>query len=126
MPPYKAEMKILFRRGRIDPALTPTQTVSPAFDRNEISEDVLNSETELLRDDDILREVVLKTGVGEKRSWMASLRNGGQEARTQQAVQRLAQKLDVLPVRKSRLITIAYTSGSPELSAAVLQGLADA
>ena len=126
MPSYKAEMKILLRRGRIDPALTPTQTVSPAFDHDEISEEEMNSEMELVRDDDILREVVLGTGLAERHSWLPSLRNDSQELRTQKAVQRLAQKLDVLPVRKSRLITIAYSSGNPELSAAVLQRLADA
>ena len=59
MPSYKAEMKILVRRSRIDPALTPTQTVSPAFDHDEISEEEMNSEMELVHDDDILREVVL-------------------------------------------------------------------
>jgi uncharacterized protein involved in exopolysaccharide biosynthesis len=126
MPSYKAEMKILVRRGRIDPALTPTQTVSPAFDHDEISEEEMNSEMELVRDDDILREVVLGTGLAEKHSWLSSLRNDSQEVRTQRAVQRLAQKLDVLPVRKSRLITVSYSSGTPDLSAAVLQRLADA
>src|SRR5207244_935126 len=43
-PSYKAEMKILVRRGRIDPVLTPTQTVSPAFAHDEISEEEMNSE----------------------------------------------------------------------------------
>src|SRR5437667_12799648 len=51
-PSYKAEMKVLVRRGRIDPAVTPTQTASPAFER-EVSEEELNSEVELLRDEDI-------------------------------------------------------------------------
>jgi len=125
-PSYKAEMKILVRRGRIDPALTPTQTVSPAFDHDEISEDEMNSEMELVRDDDILREVVLKTGLAEQVSWLSRLRNDTPEVRTQRAVQRLARRLDVLPVRKSRLITVAYSSRDPQLSAAVLQRLADA
>jgi uncharacterized protein involved in exopolysaccharide biosynthesis len=126
MPSYRAEMKLLVRRGRIDPALTPTQTVSPAFDHEEISEEEMNSEMEFVRDDSILREVVLETGLAEKPLWLSSRRNDAQEARTQMAVQRLAKKLDVLPVRKSRLITIAYSSGNPELSAAVLRRLSDA
>jgi uncharacterized protein involved in exopolysaccharide biosynthesis len=37
-PSYKAEMKVLVRRGRIDPAVTPTQTASLAFEHDEISE----------------------------------------------------------------------------------------
>ena len=43
-PSYEAEMKVLVRRGRIDPAVTPTQTTSPAFEHDEISEEELNSE----------------------------------------------------------------------------------
>src|SRR5690349_15002409 len=60
-PSYKAEMKILLRKGRIDPVLTPTQSPSPAFEHDEISEEEMNSESELLRDDDLLREVVSET-----------------------------------------------------------------
>src|SRR5258708_4301137 len=60
-PSYKAQMKVLVRRGRIDPAVTPTQTASPTFEHDEISEEELNSEVELLGDEDILRRVVLDT-----------------------------------------------------------------
>jgi uncharacterized protein involved in exopolysaccharide biosynthesis len=38
----------------------------------------------------------------------------------------LAEKLEVRPVRKSRLITVAYRSSDPQLSVAVLRSLADA
>src|SRR5579864_2515558 len=34
-PSYKAEMKILVRRGRIDPAITPTET-APLLDRGNL------------------------------------------------------------------------------------------
>ncbi len=53
-PTYKAEMKVVVRRGRIDPVITPTQTPSPVFEHDEISEEEMNSEVELLRDEDIL------------------------------------------------------------------------
>jgi len=125
-PSYKAEMKILVRRGRIDPAVTPTQTPSPAFEHDEITEEELNSEVELLGDEDILRKVVLTTGLADRISWFSQLRGENGEIRVQRAVRRLAGKLEVQPVRKSRLITIAYSSSDPGLSAAVLQSLADA
>jgi succinoglycan biosynthesis transport protein ExoP len=124
-PSYKAEMKILVRRGRIDPALTPTQTASPAFEHNEISEEEMNSEVELLRDDDILRNVVIRSGLGAHSSWISDLRNQTREVRTEKAVQQLAAKLEVRPVRKSRLITISYSSADGRLSAEVLRELAD-
>ena len=125
-PSYKAEMKVLVRRGRIDPAVTPTQTASPAFEHDEVTEEELNSEVELLGDEDILRKVVLETGLADRVSWISRLRGEDREARIQKAVQRLAGKLEVQPVRKSRLITVAYRSSDPQLAAAVLRSLADA
>jgi uncharacterized protein involved in exopolysaccharide biosynthesis len=125
-PSYKAEMKILVRRGRVDPVLTPTQTVSPAFGHDEISEEEMNSEVELLRDDDILRNVVVGSGLGAHSSWLSGLRNETRDVRIEKAVQQLATKLDVQPVRKSRLITISYSSENARLSAEVLRELADA
>src|ERR1700722_11209190 len=62
-PSYQAEMKVILRRGRIDPAVTPTPSSSPAFEHDEITEEELNSEVELLRDTDILRQVVLEAGL---------------------------------------------------------------
>ena len=125
-PSYKAEMKILVRRGRIDPAVTPTQTASPAFEHDEISEQELNSEVELLRDEDLLRKVVLDAGLANKTSWISRLGREDQETRVEKAARRLAGNLEVQPVRKSRLITVAYRSPDPQLSAAVLRSLADA
>src|SRR5947208_6184357 len=97
-PSYKAEMKILVRRGRIDPALTPTQTASPAFEHDEISDQEMNSEVEMLRDDDILRRVVIGSGLGAGSSWLSSLRNEPREVRIEKALQRLAERLNVQPV----------------------------
>src|SRR4051812_5886132 len=62
-PSYKSEMKVLLRRGRIDPVVSPTPTVSPAFEHDQIAEEELNSEVELLHDQDLLRQVVLDTGL---------------------------------------------------------------
>ena len=124
-PTYKAQMKVVVRRGRIDPAVTPTQTPSPVFEHDEISEEEMNSEVELLRDEDILRTVAKQNGM-EQASWLSKLQSQNQEVRIEKSVQRLAAKLQVQPVRKSRLITISYRSSDPRQSAAVLRSLADA
>src|SRR5579884_1985281 len=71
-PSYEAQMKVLLRRGRIDPAISPTPSASPAFEHEEITEEELNSEVELLKDEDILREVVLATDLG-KPTWISQL-----------------------------------------------------
>ncbi|HZR64611.1 MAG TPA: hypothetical protein VFA85_05640 [Terriglobales bacterium] len=124
-PSYKAEMEILVRRGRIDPVVTPTPSPSPAFEHDEITEEELNSEVELLRDGDILRQVVLATNL-ERATWFSKLLRQSAEQRTERAVRRLAQKLEVVPVRKSRLITVSYACAHPALSAAILKSLAAA
>src|SRR5438094_3485430 len=121
-PSYKAEMKVLLRRGRIDPAVSPILTASPAFQHDEIAEEELNSEVELLRDEDLLRQVVLDTGLGQK-TWVSILTRQNFEERTEKAVRRLADKLQVQPVRKSRLITVSYSSSDATRPAAVLRSL---
>lgn len=124
-PSYKAEMKVLVRRGRIDPAITPTPSPSPAFEHDEITEEELNSQVELLRDEDILRQVVHESGLA-KATWLSKLLRQGDDERTEKAVRRLASKLDVQAVRKSRLITVSYSCHNPKKSAAVLRSLAHA
>jgi uncharacterized protein involved in exopolysaccharide biosynthesis len=70
--------------------------------------------------------VVIDTGLASKISWISRLRGEDREMRVEKAVRRLAGRLEVQPVRKSRLITISYRSSDPRLSAAVLRSLADA
>jgi uncharacterized protein involved in exopolysaccharide biosynthesis len=55
-PSYRAEMKILISRGRVDPALTAAPTQAQ-FEREEVNEEELNSEAELLHDQEILTTV---------------------------------------------------------------------
>lgn len=124
-PSYKAEMKVLLRRGRIDPAVSPTPTPSLAFEHDEITEEELNSEVELFRDEDLLRQVVLDSGLGQK-TWLSVVTRQNFEERTEKAVRHLADKLNVQPVRKSRLITVSYSSSDAARSAAVLSSLARA
>lgn len=124
-PSYEAQMKILVRRGRIDPAVTATQTVSPLLEQDLISEEELNSQAELLQDDDLLRKVVLETGLAEKPSWLARLTGEDREEQIAHAVKHLAAKLTIVPVRKSQLVSVSYKSSNAHLSAAVLQSLAN-
>src|SRR6202140_5334110 len=97
-PSYKAEMKVLLGRGRIDPAVTPPPSPSPAFEHDEIAEEELNSEVEILHDEDILRQVVLETGLAGA-TWTSALTSQTPEERTEKAVRRLERKLEVQPVR---------------------------
>jgi uncharacterized protein involved in exopolysaccharide biosynthesis len=123
-PPYQAHMKLLVRRGRVDPVVTPTAT-APEFQRAEISEEELNSEVEILRDEELLRRTVKDADlVSEGRSW--GFGDQDKEVRVARAVRRLAQRLVVEPVRKTSLIAVSYDSADPAQAAKVLNVLAKA
>ena len=49
---YESHFKVLLRRGRFDPIVSSQSTSAMDFPRPEITEEELNSEVELLRDDD--------------------------------------------------------------------------
>jgi succinoglycan biosynthesis transport protein ExoP len=125
-PPYKAEMKVLVRRGRVDPVVTSTPSQAE-FEREGVTEEELNSEVELLHDGEILRTVVLHSGlISEGRSWFWSLFGDNEERQLARAVRRINKRLTVEPVRKATLITVSYKSSSPGQAANVLHSLASA
>ncbi len=114
-PMYKAEMKILIRKERVDPVVTTAQNSTPELQSVAVREEDLNSEAELLKGDDLLREVVIQ----------AELVPGGSNDPTAiaKALRKLKRKLDVSPVTKTDLISISYESANPERSRQVLTTL---
>jgi uncharacterized protein involved in exopolysaccharide biosynthesis len=123
-PSYRAEMKILVRRNRWDPPVTsaPEQT---AVEREQVSEEEMNSEADLLTDEQVLREVVEKAGLaGKQESWLRRIWGDSPEQKTGRAVRRLGRQLNVEPVRKTTMITVAYESSDPATAARVLDCLA--
>jgi uncharacterized protein involved in exopolysaccharide biosynthesis len=123
---YEAQMKVLVRRGRADAPVSAGENAPLDLTRMEMTEEELNSEVELLRDDEVLRQVVEENGVGG-RDWFRVLRMGeGQAQRVERAARRLGKKLQVEPVKKTNLITIRYASDDPQRAAKVLQSVASA
>ncbi|MGA9812176.1 MAG: hypothetical protein WBQ64_05330 [Terriglobales bacterium] len=123
-PSYPAHMNVLVRRGRVDPLITPAPTPSPMFQRDEVTEEELNSQVELLRDDEILRAVVQTTG--SKAPWYERYLGGSDEVRLARSVRRMARRLTVVPIRKTNIIQVEYSSSDPAQAAAVLHSLAHA
>ena len=120
---YEANMKILVRRGRADAPVSSGENAPLDLTHLAVTEEELNSEVELLRDDDVLRRVVSETGVGG-RDWFHFLRmHEGQRERVERAARRLAKKLKVYPVKKTNLITIEYAADDSQLAARVLKSL---
>ena len=125
-PSYESHMKVMVRRGRVDAPVTPTPSPSPMFQREEITEEELNSQVELLKDDEILAKVVQETDLTSRTSWIDNLLGGNDEVRLARAVRRMTRRLKVEPVRKSNLIDVTYSSSDPAQAASVLHSLAHA
>ncbi len=125
-PPYESEMKVLLRRGRVDPVVTPIGS-QPEFEREEVTEEEVNSEAELLQDDEILRTVVQNAGlISDGQSWFWNMVGDTPERQLARAVRRTQKRLTVEAVRKAALITVTYGSSDAERGRKVLHALADA
>jgi uncharacterized protein involved in exopolysaccharide biosynthesis len=120
---YRAHVRVLVRRGRVDPPVTAQPNAPPDFSRVEVSEEELNSEGELLKDDDVLRRVVEANDLAAH-DWLGWLRpHEEQAARVERATKKLAGRLNVQAVKKTNLIAVSYDAPDPQLAARVLQSL---
>jgi uncharacterized protein involved in exopolysaccharide biosynthesis len=125
-PAYEAQMTILLRRERVDPAVTAEAKEPVQLARVEVSEEDLNSEVALLQDESLLRKVVEANGL-ERRGLLSRMGLGAddQAHRIARGVKTLSQRVRVEPVRKTNLITVRYDAGDPARAAAVLNSLAN-
>ena len=121
---YQAQMEVLVRRGRADGPVTDQQNAPVDLTRLAVTEEELNSEVELLRDDEVLRTVVENNNL-ENRDWLRWLRPGeSHSARVERAARRLAKAIEIEPIKKTNLISVSYGSGDPSMAAEVLKSLA--
>jgi uncharacterized protein involved in exopolysaccharide biosynthesis len=117
-PRYESHFRILVRRGRSDPMVSPRPDSAVDFTRPEITEGELNSEVELLRDEDLLKQVVQ----------MAALVPAGpaeskRPAEVERAVRMVVQRLNVEALKKSNIIQVSYRDTDPERAARILAAL---
>ena len=120
---YESRMKILVQSRRSD-AMVSSSSVTPVqFNGNLVTEEDLNSEVELLTGDDLLRKVVIATGVGSRPGAPV---NPSDEAAVATAARQLGRELRVEAIRKTHIISVRYSSRDPRVAAAVLNALAAA
>ncbi len=123
---YRARLQVLVRRGRSDPPATAQPNAPPDFSRVEVTEEELNSEVELLKDDDVLRRVAAANDLAAH-DWLRWLRpHEDQAARVERAARKLGKKLNVEAIKKTDVIAVNYDASDPQLAAHVLQSLAAA
>ena len=120
VPKYEAKMKILVQRQRSDTMITSSANAPAQFSGDQVSEEDLNSEVELLNSEDLLRKVVLTTGLSAK---VGSLTDPGSQVRIAKAVRKLGKDLTIEPLRKSNVIFVEYSNRDPQLAEQVLQAL---
>jgi len=125
-PSYKSHMRVLVRRGRVDPLVTPTPSQAMPFEHLEVTEEELNSELQLLDDDEILGRVAQSSGLAGEESWLEQLLGRTPEERLARAVKRMRRRLDIQALKKTNLIEVTYASADPERAAGVLHSLAQA
>jgi uncharacterized protein involved in exopolysaccharide biosynthesis len=121
---YRAQVRVLVRRGRADPPVAAQANAPPDFSRVEVTEEELNSEVELLKDDDVLRRVAKANDLAAH-DWLRWLRfHEDEAARVERAARKLAHQLNVEPIKKTNLVAVSYDAADPQLAAHVLQSLA--
>ena len=115
---YESHFKVLLRRGRFDPVVSSQPASAMDFTRPEITEEELNSEVELLRDEDLLKQVVIMAELVP-----ADTPDSERRAAIEHAVRKLSRGLDVEALKKSNLIQVSYKDTSPERAARILSAL---
>src|SRR5271165_266081 len=115
---YESHFMVLLRRGRYDPVISSQPPSTMDFTRPDITEEELNSEVELLRDDGLLKQVVEMA-----RLIPADTPNSERPAGIEHAARKLSRRLDVEALKKSNLIQVSYKDTDPERAARVLGAL---
>ena len=119
-------MKVLVRRGRADAPVSAGENAPLDLTRMAITEEELNSEVELLRDDEVLRRWWKKPEWAGATGFTFCGTDEGNAERVERAARRLAKKLQVEPMKKTNLIAISYAADDPRVAAKVLQAVANA
>lgn len=131
-PKYEATMSVIVARQRVDPQISPGEKSADVL-LSGITDEEFNSELELLKNNEVLvgtaRELDLTNDnapaeTGAMNRFRQSIKNFfsfGDEAENASADEfalekiaaQMANNLDVEPVKKSRIIKIAYTDTDP-------------
>jgi uncharacterized protein involved in exopolysaccharide biosynthesis len=128
---YESEATVLVKHQRVDPVVSSDRTTGLPIQRTDLTEQEVNSEVELLKSQDLLRDVVIHTGLDKDVrllspfTWNATEQEK-RELRIAKAAMRLDSNLAIFPTRRTNLLTIRYTAKDPQQAHTVLQTFVDA
>jgi uncharacterized protein involved in exopolysaccharide biosynthesis len=120
---YESQMKLLVKNERQDVVVSPERNIS-TIHTNELTETQVNSEIELIRSMDVLRQVALKSGLAHESGTVIAA-GAPSPIALANAVRSLERQLDISPVKKSNIIEISYQANAPEVAANVLNRLVE-
>jgi uncharacterized protein involved in exopolysaccharide biosynthesis len=120
---YQAEMKILVRRERLDPMITPQHDAPAEVDRDQVSEEDLNSEVELLKSSDLLNKAVVASNLQGREHVYFVDRDSAEQVKIAKAVEHLSKRLNARPVQKTNLISVSYDALSARAATQVLENI---
>src|SRR5258708_4393906 len=120
---YRAETKLLVKRERVDPIVTPEQN-APMMFKDTVGEEEINSEVELIQSQDVLQKVVTTCGL-DARKLLSGILHPVEtpQQRTDRAILQLRGDLQLEVIKKTNVISIAYEAHKPELAQKVLATL---
>lgn len=121
---YDASMKILVKRDRVDPVVSPDAVLTTPL-KTEVTEDELNSELALLKSRELLRHIVITCGLQRSNHTGIGLRAPtiAGDLEIARAVRSLERNLRTDVLKKTDLIEASYASSDPRLAANVLSTL---
>ncbi|MDP8980806.1 MAG: Wzz/FepE/Etk N-terminal domain-containing protein [Acidobacteriota bacterium] len=112
---YEAEMRLFITRSRVDLPISPgggTVGTVPG----DVTDGEVNSELELLKSTDLLENVARSCGL---------LKAGGDSRQAALVLKNMQRDLKVMPVKKTNIISVKYSSRDPLLSQRVVNTMAD-
>ena len=120
---YESQMKLLIKNDRADLVISANDRMNGGAP-SDTNETAINSELELIRSRDIMREVVIRCGL-DRRTPIVPAGATPTPAAREAAIGRLQRKLTISAVKKSNIIYLSYLDSTAEGAKHVLDVLAD-
>lgn len=120
---YESQMRILVSSEPQDLVISPNDGKTPQGFQD-LAENRVNSEIQLMTSRDVLREVVMRSGLAHEPGTISAA-GAPSPLYMDTAVNSLGAHLQIQPVKSSDVIAVVYKARSPELATVVLRNLAD-
>ncbi len=135
-PTFESSMKILVSRERVDPQVSPGEARNEST-RADISDEEFNSEIEIIQSRQVLEAVVKEIGLdhatapqgflSDVKSRVAefyrSLHHQAEPTAIERAIRSVSEGLEVVSVKKSRVIKVTFRDSNPDRAAKLLNTL---